>query len=172
MKIVIKGAHLLDPKNNIDEIGNIYIENGTVRGKSSRKTPDIEINAKGLYLIPGLVDIHSHFREPGKEDAERDKFQLACYGLFAIQEWDIKPENVILTDYFLSKGKQNEYNFKNFELNQIQDYIKNSIVEMKEKLGDTEENIASEGNFPFTENEQTCKYCNYYKACPKYAGSI
>ena len=70
MKIMIKGAHLLDPKNNVDEIGNIYIENGTVRGKSSRKKCDIEINAKGLYLVPGLIDIHSHFREPGKEDAE------------------------------------------------------------------------------------------------------
>lgn len=70
MKIAIKGAHLLDPKNNVDEIGNIYIENGIVIGKSSRKTQDVEIDASGLYLIPGLVDIHSHFREPGKEDAE------------------------------------------------------------------------------------------------------
>jgi len=70
MKIAIKGAHLLDPKNNVDEIGNIYIENGIVIGKSSRKTQDVKIDASGLYLIPGLVDIHSHFREPGKEDAE------------------------------------------------------------------------------------------------------
>ena len=72
----------------------------------------------------------------GKEDTEKDRFQLACYGLFAIQKWDIKSENVILTDYFLSNGKQNEYNFKNFELDQLQDKIKNSIVEMKDKLDD------------------------------------
>ena len=104
----------------------------------------------------------------GKEDAERDRLQLACYGLFAIQKWDIKPENVILTDYFLSNVKQNEYNFKNFELDQIQDYIKNSIVEMKDKLDDPQENVTRENSFLFTENEQICKYCNYYKVCPKY----
>jgi len=104
----------------------------------------------------------------GKEDTEKDRFQLACYGLFAIQKWDIKSENVILTDYFLSNGKQNEYNFKNFELDPIQDYIKNSILEMKDKLDDPQENIARENSFPFTENEQICKYCNYYKVCPKY----
>ena len=104
----------------------------------------------------------------GKEDTEKDRFQLACYGLFAIQKWDIKSENVILTDYFLSNGKQNEYNFKNFELDPIQDKIKNSIVEMKYKLDDPQKNTAIENSFAFTENEQLCKYCNYYKACPKY----
>ena len=83
-------------------------------------------------------------------------------------QWDIKPENVILTDYFLSNGKQNEYNFKNFKLDQIQDNIKKSIVEMIAKLDDPQENITRENSFPFTENEQICKYCNYYKACPKY----
>ncbi len=105
----------------------------------------------------------------GKEDTEKDRFQLACYGLFAIQKWDIKPENVILTDYFLSNGKQNEYNFKNFELDQIQDNIKNSIVEMKDKLDDPQKNTAIENSFAFTENEQACHYCNYSKICPKYA---
>ncbi len=70
MKIAIKEAHLFDPKNNIDEIGNIYIENGRVVDDSSSKSSDIEIDASSLHLIPGLVDIHSHFREPGNEDAE------------------------------------------------------------------------------------------------------
>lgn len=108
----------------------------------------------------------------GKEDAERDRFQLACYGLFAIQKWDIKPENVILIDYFLSNGKKNEFRFVDFESDQIQDYILNSIDEMKKMLEDTEENIAREDNFPFTDNEQASRYCNYSKICPKYARSI
>ncbi|MCK4527672.1 dihydroorotase [candidate division WOR-3 bacterium] len=69
MRITIKGAHLYDPKNNIDEIGDLYIKDGIVT-ESSNTSSDIEIDARGLYLIPGLVDIHSHFREPGKEDAE------------------------------------------------------------------------------------------------------
>jgi len=104
----------------------------------------------------------------GKEDAERDRFQLACYGLFAIQKWAIKQEKVKLVDFFLSNGDQYDYNFKNFELNQIQEYILNSIDEMRDKLDDQQENIARENSFPFTENEKICKYCNYYKVCQKY----
>jgi len=104
----------------------------------------------------------------GKEDAERDRFQLACYGLFAIQKWAIKQEKVKLVDFFLSNGDQYNYNFKNFELNQIKEYILNSIDEMRDKLDDQQENIARENSFPFTENEKICKYCNYYKVCQKY----
>ena len=104
----------------------------------------------------------------GKEDAERDRFQLACYGLFAIQKWAIKQEKVKLVDFFLSNGDQYDYNFKNFELNQIKEYILNSIDEMRDKLDDQQENIARENSFPFTENEKICKYCNYYKVCQKY----
>ena len=39
---------------------------------------------------------------------------------------------------------------------------------MRDKLDGPQENIARENSFPFTENEQICKYCNYYKVCPKY----
>ena len=129
---------------------------------------DVKIYAVLDFAFRRNDKIIIYYWKTGKEDAERDRFQLACYGLFAIQKWDIKPENVILTDYFLSNGKQNEYNFKNFELDQIQDYIKNSIVEMKDKLDDPQENVTRENSFLFTENEQICKYCNYYKVCPKY----
>ena len=70
MKVAIKGAHLFDPKNKVDEVGNIFIDNGKVVDGSTKKPPEIEIDASNLYLIPGLIDIHSHFREPGKEDVE------------------------------------------------------------------------------------------------------
>lgn len=71
MTIVIKQANLFDPKNNIDEEGEIYIKDGrVVKASDLKEEPDIEIKAKGLYLFPGFIDIHSHFREPGKEDAE------------------------------------------------------------------------------------------------------
>lgn len=105
----------------------------------------------------------------GRKNPEKDKFQLACYGLFAIQKWEIKPEKVKLADFFLSNGEQYDYNFKDFELDQIQEYILNSIDEMKDMLDNPQENIAREDNFIFSEDKQTCKYCNYYKICPKKA---
>ncbi|GAI16940.1 unnamed protein product, partial [marine sediment metagenome] len=103
----------------------------------------------------------------GKEDPEKDKFQLACYGLFAINEWNIEADYVKLVDFYLSNGNQNEFSFAVFEIDKIQDQIINSIDEMNDMLDDPQENIAREDGFPFTENEQICKYCNFNKMCPK-----
>jgi dihydroorotase len=69
MDLKIKNVHLFDPLNRIDEVGTILIDKGKVV-KGSKKKAKKEIDAKGLYLFPGFVDVHSHFREPGSEDAE------------------------------------------------------------------------------------------------------
>jgi len=103
----------------------------------------------------------------GRENPEKDKFQLACYGLFATQKWDIKPENVKLVDFFLSNAKLNEYKLIDFNLDQIQKNIWSSIVEMQDMLDDLQENIAREERFPFSQNKQICHYCNYNKICAK-----
>jgi len=68
MKILIKDIHLLDPHNDVDETGDIYIEDGKVKKEIGK--PDLTISGKGLYLVPGFVDIHTHIREPGGEDIE------------------------------------------------------------------------------------------------------
>jgi len=65
--IKIKGGRLFDPKNGIDEEGDIYIVDGKVRKEG---VAEIEIDAAGLYVFPGFVDLHAHLREPGREDEE------------------------------------------------------------------------------------------------------
>ena len=102
----------------------------------------------------------------GREDPEKDKFQLACYGLFAIHRWNIKTDKVKLVDFYLSNDNQNEFSLEDFEIDEIQDQIMNSINEMLDMLDDPQENIAREDGFPFTENEQICKYCNFSSICP------
>ncbi len=69
MDIKIKNVHLFDPLNGIDEVGTLSIDKGKVV-KNSKSSVRKEIDGKGLYLFPGFVDVHSHFREPGAEDAE------------------------------------------------------------------------------------------------------
>jgi dihydroorotase len=61
--IVIKGGHLIDPKNNIDEIMDIAISNGKVAkvdknidGKLAKQV----VNAHGMYVTPGIIDMHAH----------------------------------------------------------------------------------------------------------------
>ncbi|MBU1863011.1 MAG: dihydroorotase [Candidatus Omnitrophica bacterium] len=72
MTLLIKQAHIIDPKNDIDDVRDVLIE-GKIITKIAKKitvSADEEIEAKGLYLFPGLVDLHTHFREPGYEYKE------------------------------------------------------------------------------------------------------
>jgi len=61
--IVIKDGHVIDPKNNIDGIMDVAISNGKIAlvGKNiDTKQAAQVVNAKGFYVTPGLIDIHSH----------------------------------------------------------------------------------------------------------------
>ena len=61
--IVIKDGHVIDPKNNIDAVMDIAINDGKVvlvaKNIDSRKATQV-VNAKGFYVTPGLIDIHTH----------------------------------------------------------------------------------------------------------------
>ena len=61
--IIIKGGHVIDPKNNIDAVMDIAIQDGKIAliSKNIDAKKGIQVvDAKGLYVTPGLIDIHSH----------------------------------------------------------------------------------------------------------------
>ena len=60
--ILIHGGHVIDPANQLDAQIDIYIENGKVAqvGSNLLVAADINIDAKGLLVTPGLIDVHSH----------------------------------------------------------------------------------------------------------------
>lgn len=61
--IVIKDGHVIDPKNNIDGIMDVAISNGKIalvaKNIDPKKAVQV-VNAKGFYVTPGLIDLHSH----------------------------------------------------------------------------------------------------------------
>jgi len=71
MKYLIKNGRVIDPANNIDDILDILISDGKIE-KASKALSDKAklIDAKGMIVAPGLVDMHTHLREPGREDEE------------------------------------------------------------------------------------------------------
>ncbi len=95
MRILIKHGHIIDPSQEIDGIGDILIENGKIKDikmqdirhyietkKIKKKLKScIEdyasdskvIDASGLIVMPGLIDMHVHLREPGFEHKETIK---------------------------------------------------------------------------------------------------
>lgn len=70
MNIQIKNGHVIDPKNKIDKIQDIYLVAGKVKamGKApSGFAADEVIDASGLIVVPGLIDLAARLREPGYE---------------------------------------------------------------------------------------------------------
>ncbi len=80
MGIVIKGGKIVDPASNIEDKLDILIDKDKIVriAKSIKKDSHNVLNAKGKTLIPGLIDMHTHLRQPGKEDAETIASGLAA----------------------------------------------------------------------------------------------
>ncbi|MCF7908201.1 MAG: dihydroorotase [Candidatus Omnitrophica bacterium] len=70
--ILIKGGQVIDPSRDSSQVKDILIEDGVVKevSNSISSSAEIVIEAKGKIVMPGLVDMHVHLREPGREDKE------------------------------------------------------------------------------------------------------
>jgi dihydroorotase len=71
--LAITSGRVIDPETKIDRIADIFIRDGRIKRiekpKSKLRAKEI-INAKGMMVVPGLIDMHTHLREPGREDEE------------------------------------------------------------------------------------------------------
>ena len=68
MKLLLKGARVIDPSQKIDARMDILIEEGKIAGCSSniKASQDVKvIDLTGMIIAPGLIDMHVHLREPG-----------------------------------------------------------------------------------------------------------
>jgi len=72
MSILIKGARVIDPANKIDGALDILIEENKISkvAKNIKAQADSIIDAAGKIVCPGIIDMHVHLRQPGREDKE------------------------------------------------------------------------------------------------------
>jgi dihydroorotase len=71
--LLISGAHLFDPREQLDEIADVLVRGGEVAeiGKDLDAPEGAEtLDAEGLHAFPAFVDPHVHLRTPGREDEE------------------------------------------------------------------------------------------------------
>ena len=72
MRILIKGGRILDPSQQLDRVMDLLLVDGRVSqiAESIETEADRVVDASGLYVMPGLIDMHVHLREPGFEHKE------------------------------------------------------------------------------------------------------
>lgn len=143
--MIVKNGRIVDPANNTDAIGDIYIKDGIIKGvelkqkvdkASKTNQSDVEstnskadfkpdeklinecgdkiIDASDLVVMPGFIDVHSHFRDPGfeyKEDIFTGAKAAAAGGYTTVVLMcNTKPtvDSVETLEYVLNKGKKTD----------------------------------------------------------------
>ena len=116
LRIFIKNGHVLDPVNKRNDVMDIFIENGVV--VEIEKDLDYSggemtvIDVKGKWVMPGLIDMHCHLREPGyeyKEDIESGTRSAAIGGFTSVAcmpNTDPVIDNQAIVQYIKEKSKE------------------------------------------------------------------
>lgn len=116
MKILIKGGRVIDPRNNIDKVTDVFIDKGVISEIGTDHDLDgldiTVIDATGKIVAPGLVDMHCHLREPGfeyKEDIESGTKSAAMGGFTSVACMpNTKPviDNEAVVEFIKSKAEK------------------------------------------------------------------
>ena len=69
--ICLKNGRIIDPAQQKDEVTDLWIKDGLIVEPLSVDVQDVEVyNLEGSWVVPGLIDMHVHLREPGEEYKE------------------------------------------------------------------------------------------------------
>lgn len=114
MNLLIQNGRVIDPANGRDEICDIFVEDGNISqiGKNLWVSAEKTIDASGMIVSPGLIDMQVHLREPGREDQET--IETGCKAALAggvtsiVCMPNVKPtaDNQTVIEYILSKAQK------------------------------------------------------------------
>ncbi len=112
MDFVIRGGHVIDPASGLDAPRDVAVAEGKILAVEPSIDPGSApvVDASGLWVLPGLIDIHVHLREPGqeyKEDVVSGTRAAAAGGFTAVAAMpNTRPvnDNAEVTRYILEKA--------------------------------------------------------------------
>lgn len=115
MKLLIKNGRLVDPASRTDRALDVLLESGKVKevGRAlARRAGTQVLDAKGLVVAPGFIDLHVHLREPGQENKESiaSGSRAAARGGFTsvacMANTDPVNDNRSVTEYIIARARQ------------------------------------------------------------------
>lgn len=113
MRILIKNGRVINPATGTDEVLDLLIEDEFVRKMEAGISEEAErvVDAEGCYVMPGFIDLHVHFRDPGlehKETIETGSKAAAAGGyttVFAMPNTKPVADNADVVNYVHNKAK-------------------------------------------------------------------
>ncbi len=124
MRMLIRGGRVLDPRSRFDGDADIFIEAGKITdmgrdtaaaarhtAEGAAQAPLQIIDARGLLVVPGLIDLHTHLRDPGyeyKETVETGSAAAVAGGFTAIAcmaNTNPVNDNASVTEYILERAR-------------------------------------------------------------------
>jgi len=115
MKLLIKNGRIIDPANKINRVSDILIDNDKILrlAKGIKSNGAEVIDAEGMIVAPGLFDMHTHVRQPGREDAE-DFITASCAAakggftsITAMPNTNPVCDNRGIVEYIISESRRN-----------------------------------------------------------------
>ena len=112
--LLIKNGRIIDPVSKLDQVSDLLIEDGKVTRieREIRHPADEVLDASGLIVAPGFIDLHVHLREPGREDEEtiESGSQAAAAGGFTticcMPNTNPINDNPAVTSYLLKEAER------------------------------------------------------------------
>ena len=187
MKTYIKNGYVIDPASGFEGQADILIRDGRIVKMAEGLCADVPfvdlaaaqiIDATGLVIAPGFVDVHSHFRDPGftyKEDIESGSKAAAAGGYTSIvlmANTNPTVDNAETLHYVLEKGKQTDINIhtccsvtkglkgekitdmQNLKLEGAVGFTDDGVPLLKEELVRTAMQMAARLNVPISFHEE------------------
>lgn len=117
-RLLVQGGRVIDPAQGLDAVADVLLEEGAVAeiGERIRPGKGVEtIDAEGLVVAPGLIDVHVHLREPGQEYKEtvRTGTMAAAAGGFTgvacMANTEPPNDNRSVTEHILAEARRHGY---------------------------------------------------------------
>ncbi len=114
MALILKNVHVVDPSVELDGVMDVLIEDGKIaRVAEGIEAEGAEVrDLSGKYLVPGLVDMHVHLREPGFEHKEdiasgtRSAAKGGFTGVCCMPNTDPVTDNGVVVGYIVARAAQ------------------------------------------------------------------